>query len=146
MIQGIIKPTKEQLSRAKPFQAIQQRYRASASPITDFRNRKTAYFDQKHTMMCRACAMARQAGFDYYKEFGADLQMSPAFPYGYRVKETYQGEGMDINALYDFVDNGTVPFSENPLIADLFYFNSRLYISTFNRTKNRRVWVYWVVR
>ena len=79
MIQGIIKPTKEQLSRAKPFQAIQQRYKRGPAEIEDYRNRETAYFNQGKFLMCRACSLGRQSAFDYYKEFKVDLPMSPGF-------------------------------------------------------------------
>jgi len=114
---GYIKPSQVERERAIPFRALKMATR-NTLPVS-FALERTTYFDQRipPVEMCLSCQLSEYEEYVYFREFGVWKRFAPAFAYGYRVKQTYQGEGMTPALAYqDFVDNGICEWQDLPVM------------------------------
>ena len=102
---GYIKPSQADREKAIPFKALKMATQNNLPII--FTLERTNYFDQRNppVEMCLSCQLSEYGEYAFFQEFGVWKKFAPAFAYGYRVKQTYQGEGMTpILAYQDFID------------------------------------------
>ena len=114
---GYIKPSQVERERAIPFRALKMATR-NTLPVS-FALERTTYFDQRipPVEMCLSCQLSEYEEYAYFREFGVWKRFAPAFAYGYRVKQTYQGEGMTPALAYqDFIDNGICEWQDLPVM------------------------------
>lgn len=114
---GYIKPSQVERERAIPFRALKMATR-NTLPVS-FALERTTYFDQRipPVEMCLSCQLSEYEEYAVFREFGVWKRFAPAFAYGYRVKQTYQGEGMTSALAYqDFIDNGICEWQDLPVM------------------------------
>ena len=114
---GYIEPSQADRGKAIPFKALKMATQNNLPVI--FALERTNYFDQRNppVEMCLSCQLAEYEEYAFFREFGVWKKFAPAFAYGYRVKQTYQGEGMTPALAYqDFVDNGICDWQDLPVM------------------------------